>query len=344
MDLGLPQKKLAKKELLFQIVLHLMVFYFLTIDHVRGRVIYEVGWFQVSSFGNYILANLIISYVLLPHFFYKKKYVPFTALVLLIVFSVIFIEEFFLDEIFFPGTRRADVKGVILGLGQTLSVLVTLFGMKIAWDSIIRQKELDQLKIMVKESELSYLNSQINPHFLFNNLNNLYSYAVEKSPKTPEIILGISSVLRYMLYECRENSVPLLNEIEHLRNFIKLYELQIEERGTVDFKTQKINNNYQIAPLILNVFVENAFKHSQTGQSEEIQISVSVGVKPDGKLEFNCVNNFEVSEFEENNHYGIGLENVKKRLSLLYPGKHQLTIQRTKNMYSVSLIIELQRV
>lgn len=344
MEIELTHNNLAKKELLFQIILHLMVFYFLTIDNERGRVIYELGWFQVASFLNYILANILISYVLLPKFFYNKKYLQFSIFFLLIVMTVIFIEEYFLDELFFPGTRRADVKGVFLSLGETLSVLVTLAGMKIAWDSINRQKELDQLKITVKESELSFLNSQINPHFLFNNLNNLYSYAVEQSPKTPEIILGLSGVLRYMLYECREKTVPLFSEIEHLKNFIQLYELQIEERGTVDFKIQNVNNHYQIAPLILNVFVENAFKHSQTGQSEEIQISVSARVNSRGEFEFTCINNFEESEFEENNHHGIGLENVKKRLFLLYPDKHQLTIQKSKNVYSVSLIIQLEEV
>lgn len=344
MDTRSPNKTLAKNELIFQIILHLMVFYFLTIDNVRGKVVYELGWFQVASFGNYILANVLISYVLLPKFFYKKKYLQFAISFLFIVLAVIFIEEFFLDKIFFPETRIADFKGVILSLGESLSVLVTLCGMKIAWDSVNKQKELDQLKIMVKESELSYLNSQINPHFLFNNLNNLYSYSVEQSPKTPEIILGLSGVLRYMLYECREKTVPLLNEIEHLKNFIKLYELQIEDRGMVNFTTKNVNDHYHIAPLILNVFVENAFKHSQTGQSEEIQISVSVNVNSNEELEFTCVNNFEESDFEENNPHGIGLENVKKRLSLLYPEKHQLTIQKAKNIYSVFLIIQLQKV
>lgn len=341
MDKGSTNKSLAKNELIFQIILHLMVFYFLTIDNVRGKVVYELGWFQLASFGNYILANVLISYFLLPNYFYKKKYLQFAISFLFIVLAVIFIEEFFLDKIFFPETRIADFKGVVLSLGESLSVLVTFCGMKIAWDSVNRQKELDQLKIMVKESELSYLNSQINPHFLFNNLNNLYSYAVEQSSKTPEIILGLSGVLRYMLYECREKTVPLLSEIEHLKNFIQLYELQIEERGTVEFKTGNITDHFQIAPLILNVFVENAFKHSQTGQSEEIQISVFIKVNSTGELEFTCINNFEESNIEGNQAHGIGLENVKKRLKLLYPNKHELVITKEASIYTVILKIKL---
>lgn len=343
MDLKITSSKPSKKEWIFQLILHSMVFFFLIMDNVRGRVIYELDWFQAASFSSYILANLLISYYLLPKYFYKKRYTEFVIFVLLIVAGVIIVEEFFLDKIFFPDTRRADFKGVMLSLGEALAVLATLGGMKIAWDSIIRQQEMDQLKIAIKESELSFLNSQINPHFLFNNLNNLYSYAVEQSPKTPEIILGISGVLRYMLYECKEEFVPLIKEIDHLRNFIELYELQIEERGTVKFQTEIPQDNFQIAPLILNVFVENAFKHSQTGQSEEIKILVSISVNAVGELSFTCINNYVEDESLENKAHGIGLENVKKRLEILYPNQHELTIQKSKNEYSVSLKIQLAK-
>jgi LytS/YehU family sensor histidine kinase len=230
-----------------------------------------------------------------------------------------------------------------LSLGEILSVLVALAGMKIAWDTIQRQREMDELRLMVKESQLSFLNSQINPHFLFNNLNNLYSYAVEQSPKTPEIILGLSGVLRYMLYECRESTVPLTMEIDHLHNFIQLYELQIEGRGSVEFNTENIEEGYQISPLILSVFVENAFKHTQSGQSDQIKIAVSVTVNNDGELNFICQNNFHPGDFSLNEKNGIGLENVKKRLNLLYPDQHELVIDQTKEDFFVNLTIKLNK-
>ncbi|GAA0879419.1 hypothetical protein GCM10009119_23870 [Algoriphagus jejuensis] len=332
----------AKQEWIFQIILHLTVFHFVIIDHKDGQMIYELEWFQLAFFANYVCANLLIGYVLLPRFLYRKRYLEFGIYCLLIVVAVILIEEFVLEKIFFPDTRGSDFQGAILSLGEVLSVLGALTGVKFAWDSIHRQREIDELKLMVKDSELSFLNSQINPHFLFNNLNNLYSHAVEQSPKTPELILGLSGMLRYMLYECREPFVPLLKEVEQLRNFIQLYELQIEERGAVDFTTSKVSDNYQIAPLILNVFVENAFKHSQSGQSDEIRISVSLSVDESGKLHFSCVNNFEPNEFPEGESNGIGLENVKKRLTLLYPERHQLHIEKSNQEYRVSLQIQLQ--
>jgi LytS/YehU family sensor histidine kinase len=216
--------------------------------------------------------------------------------------------------------------------------------MKIAWDTIQRQRELDELRLMVKESELSYLNSQINPHFLFNNLNNLYSYAVDQSPKTPEIILGLSGMLRYMLYDCRESTVPLTMEIEHLRNFIQLYELQIEGRGSVEFTTQNIKEDYRISPLILSVFVENAFKHSQSGQSNQIKIAISITVYSSGKLTFICQNNYHAEDHPQKVvKNGIGLENVKKRLKLLYPNLHELGIDQTSEDFFVSLKIKLSK-
>lgn len=334
------QKKTVKKEWIFQLIVHLLVFHFVIMDHEKGQLKYELYWYQLWFFFNYIWANLLISYVFLPKFFYRKKYLQFGLYSLIVLVGVLFIEEFIIDPLIFPDTRLADLKGVLLSSGKILSVLVALVGTKIAWDSIQRQRELDELKIMVKESELSFLNSQINPHFLFNNLNNLYSYAVEKSPKTPEIILGLSAVLRYMLYECRETTVLLRKEIDHLLNFIQLYELQIEGRGTVEFDIKNIEDSFRISPLILNVFVENAFKHSQSGQSGQIKIAISIRVSESGQLTFICQNNFHPVDSPNK---GIGLENVKKRLNLLYPKQYELKIDQTKDEFYVCLKIKLSK-
>lgn len=344
MDIKDRRLRTQQKEGVFQIILHLMVFHFLVMDHEKGQLVYELEWYQGFFFFNYIWANLLISYVLLPRFFYQKKYVPFIVYTLLVITAVIVIEEFVLEVIFFPDTRGADFNGVLLSLGEVLSVLVALAGIKIAWDAIHLQRELDELRVAVKESELSFLNSQINPHFLFNNLNNLYAYAVEQSPKTPEIILGMSGVLRYMLYECREEKVPLTKEIEHLRHFTQLYEMQIEDRGTVRFNAENIHDHYQIAPLILSVFIENAFKHSQSGQSEHIRIAITVAVNEQGRLTFTCTNNFTHLNSPDRGDNRIGLANVKKRLQLLYPGQHELRIAHTQQEFTVRLNLQLSKI
>lgn len=256
---------------------------------------------------------------------------------------VIIMEEFVIEKWYFPDSRGVGFPGVMFSLGQVLPVMVILSGFKFAWDALRNQRKVEELKAIIKEGELTFLKSQINPHFLFNNLNNLYSYAVVKSSKTPEIILELSSVLRYMLYECKEASVPLSKEIEHLRNFTRLYEMQIEERGKVSFEAPEQISGFVIAPLILNVFIENAFKHSQSGQSEQIVIDIRLTISEGGKLIFVCQNNYKGDNVDANAGKGIGLSNVRKRLDLLYHDAHELEIQQTDSMYKVTLEMVLNK-
>ncbi|MEL7268172.1 MAG: histidine kinase [Bacteroidota bacterium] len=328
-----------QKELVFQVVLIVLVFLFYSFDA-------ESPGFrpsQVAFFSTHVLAAWAIGYWLMPRYLYRKKYLMFFIWVIAIVVVVIGLEELVLEQVFFPGTRRASrFPGVVFSLLGVLPVITILAGFKFGWDALQKQDQIEALKSTVQESELQFLRSQINPHFLFNNLNNLYSYALEGSSKTPEIILELSGLLRYMLYECKEKFVPLEKEIKQLHNFIKLNKLQIEDRGKVDFSVQNRNADYKIAPLILIVFIENAFKHSQAGQSENIKIDISIKMKGD-TLTFRCTNNYEISEGLDSIAAGIGLTNVRKRLDLLYPNKHELNITEAENLYTVELTMVLQK-
>jgi LytS/YehU family sensor histidine kinase len=295
----------------------------------------------VVFFLNYTLAAFIINYFLLPRYFYLKKYLLFTVFALVLIIGVILVEELVIERIFFPDGRGKQFHGVIYPFVDILPILVILTGFKFAWDAIQKQQEVDQLKATVEQSELQFLKSQINPHFLFNNLNNLYSYAIENSPQTPSIILELSSVLRYMLYECQEKFVMLSKEVEQLENFTRLNQLQIEDRGVVTFKTRNIRPDYQIAPLILIVFIENAFKHSQACQSDNITIEIMIELSDRGWLDFYCRNSYQSGSNTNDLSYGIGLENVKKRLELLYPQTHTLNITETDHIFEVHLSMHL---
>lgn len=326
------------KEILFQIVLHVLVFIFYSFDKNNP----QIEAHQVIFFLNYAVATSIISYLLLPRFFYQKKYLHFFIYLILTIAAVIVLEEFVLEKIYFPDTKGMRFPGIFYTLLDILPVISILSGFKFAWDAMEKQREVEQLQTAMKESELQFLTSQINPHFLFNNLNNLYSYAITNSPKTPEIILELSSVLRYMLYECRAKYVPLTKEIKQLENFFNLYELQIEERGTLQFTTQNIRGGYQIAPLIMIVFIENAFKHSTASQSEDIFIEVHLELLDAGVLTFYCKNSFRPQSNTDSLSKGIGLENVQKRLQLLYPDSHELEIRKGEEEFEVRLRIELR--
>ena len=193
------------KEFLFQSILIVILFLAIVFDKRNP----SLNLSDVLFFTNYVISALFISYILLPRFFYTKQYSYFVSGTLLSLLVVILIEEFILEKLFFPDNRGKIFHGVFPTLLDVLPIIVILVGFKFGWDAQRKQTELEQLNTKVAESQLQFLQSQVNPHFLFNNLNNLYAYALESSPKTPRIILELSSLLRYMLYDCKAKWVPL---------------------------------------------------------------------------------------------------------------------------------------
>jgi Ca2+/Na+ antiporter len=338
MELTIKQSKKQFWEYLIQGVLLALVFIFYSFEKEN----IHVSESEVFFFLNYTLAAYFISYVLLPRFLYKKKYILFFIFFLLVIGFVIYIEEQIIEKIYFPDTRGKCFPGVFNNLAETIPIITIITGFKFTWDALSKQSEVEQLKNAIQESELMYLKSQINPHFLFNNLNNLYAYSLENSPNTPEIILELSSVLRYILYEARGDFVPVSKEIDHLNNYIKLSKLHLEERGKVNFAQNVANTGFQIAPLILPVFVENAFKHCQSSQTDNIFIAIDLNLSSEGKLTFTCTNSFSGQSNIENLSKGIGLENVQRRLEILYPKSYSLFTTIHDDIFKVRLELQLK--
>lgn len=332
-------RNLISSEPVFQIILISTVFLATAYDeHTIGDV-----WAKLALYTSYVLAALLIGYVLLPKYFYPKKYLAFCVSLVLIIGVVMLVEEEVLEKIFYPNSRGMDFPGVFHTLLEILPPILILVSFKFAWDAQKKQNQLEELNSMIAESRLQFLKSQINPHFLFNNLNNLYSYALADSPKTKHIILELSSLLRYMLYDSQDKLVPLEKEIQCLIDFIQLQEMQIESRGKVDFHIEGKAEEQYIAPLILVVFVENCFKHSTSSQAEGIEINIKLKLSQ-GYLELYCSNTYSPNTNTQELSRGIGLENVRSRLALLYPDAHQLEISTTGTIFSVKLRIELEKV
>lgn len=335
--MNLPYK--WSKELMFQLILIVIVFLFYAFDKndplIEGH---EVVFFMV-----YVAAAMVVNYVLLDRFLYKKNYVAFFFWFVVLISVVILVEEGVLEKIYYPDTRGKHVPNIFFNLLDVLPPIIILSGFKFAWDAVIKQKELDEVKLKAQEGELQLLKSQINPHFLFNNLNNLYAHAIENSSKTPEIILALSDFLRYTLYECKAKYVSINKEIEQVENFINLNEMHLEGRGTVSFSSDIQGSGFQIAPLLLMVFIENAFKHSSSSQSDNIEIFIHLSVNEKGELSFQCRNSFQKQSNTDNLSKGIGLKNVKKRLTLLYPKQHSLAINSEKELFNVNLEIQLNQ-
>lgn len=203
-----------------------------------------------------------------------------------------------------------------------------------------RQQENLTLREQKKSAELNALRNQLNPHFLFNTLNNLYALAIKKSDQTPEVIAKLSEILDYILYRCKKSFVPIEGEVNLLQNYISLEKVRYGQRVAITFNTN-IERNLEIAPLLLLTFLENAFKH---GVAQEIELAtIDINLKTSAnQIDFEICNSVSAHKGSTaQNASGIGLVNVKKQLQLLYGSHYQLTVKDLGSEFKVRLIISL---
>lgn len=213
--------------------------------------------------------------------------------------------------------------------------LSTVYKFTVDW--FFNEKEKSDLEKQSLTAELAFLKSQINPHFLFNSLNNIYSLAYQKSDATPDAILKLSEIMRYMLYESNENLVSLEKEIIYLRSFIELQKLRFKGNAQVILEVEGQVHQQHILPFILISFVENAFKHGlATDPENPIHINISV---IEDKLLFSIKN--KKSGLNKDQTGGIGMVNVKRRLDLIYPNQYKLSIENQDDHYYSELYLNL---
>lgn len=330
--------KTYKKELLFQVILTLVLYFFYAFRSHHPKLLLS----DVFFFINYFSGALLINYVLLSRFLYSKKYVAFIFLTIVVIGYVIVIEEFVIEKIFFPYSRGLEFMGVLISIGEVVPILLIFVSFKFGWDSVHKQLKIEQLDEAVIESQSAFLQTQITPHFLFNSLNNIYAYSFENTKKTSELILGLSDLLRYVIYDSKINKKSMTDELKFIKDFIALNEVQMEGHGKVNLSiTDTSTKNLTIAPLIFIVFIENAFKHSTNSLSKKIKIDISFEIT-DTYIRFKCFNNFTSLSNSTGLSKGIGLKNVKERLNLLYPNCYELTIEEESELYGVQLLINCE--
>ena len=232
-----------------------------------------------------------------------------------------------MNEWFYAGLRLSIISGAY-------AILI-----KFAIDWFDTQKLKAELINQTQMSELALLRSQVNPHFLFNTLNNIYSLVCKKSPDAPEAIMKLSSIMRYMLYDANTDLVLLEKEIEYLESFIELQKLRIRNTDYVELRIDGEVGNKTIAPMLLIPFVENAFKHgSKTGPLPGIKIHLTALPH---EITFEVTNQVKKNVLGSKDTVGgIGLQNIKRRLSILYPEKYYLETKQESEVYKVKLIIQ----
>jgi two-component system, LytTR family, sensor kinase len=207
----------------------------------------------------------------------------------------------------------------------------------------INQRSRHREKLLQKEkleAELKFLRTQTNPHFLFNTLNNIYALARKKSDDTANVVMKLSKLLRFMLYESRNDSISIAEEIRVLEDYIELERIRYNERLTVNFNKSIDCDSQAIAPLILLPFVENAFKHGASEARFNSYIYIDITLQ-DGQLQFK-VENSKDEEPERPMTENIGLSNVRRQLELMYP-EHKLQVQNEKNKFYIHLTINLKK-
>ncbi len=214
-----------------------------------------------------------------------------------------------------------------------LSIPVILF---LEW--VRKTKTISLLEKEKTDTELSLLKQQVNPHFFFNTLNNLYSLSLKQDPATPETVLQLSELMRYVIYRAKEERVELQEEVKYLEDYLDLQRIRLYQDADIDFVVDLENPELEVPPLLFIILVENAFKHGIEPAMEDCFLQIEL-IERGGEITFICHNSREEREKDDRQKPGIGLENMTRRLELLYPDLHELSIRETAVDYRVELTL-----
>lgn len=310
-------------------------------------------WFIILTVGFTLLMLTWFMHVqvLIPYFLDRKRYLLYglglLIIMLLFVEILLFTErsiampadwEFFRNR-YYQSIEPRSLFWYFEQIGMTI-IIYSISGLSVfvkKWiNNLLHQSQLEKEKL---QAELKMLKAQVNPHFLFNTLNNIYTLAYMKADNAAPMVEKLSSLMRYMLSECASKRVNLQRELSFLENYIELQSLKKQEAYNVDFYTEGIRQKHEIAPLILINFVENAFKHSDIETNPNGWISTSCVLNSNDELNFTIENSKK--QFSTNTGNGFGSEGAKKLLELNYPSQYTLKIETKENTFKIDLTIQL---
>ncbi len=271
----------------------------------------------------------ITNFILIPFFLDKKRYLLFSILLIATIFVGISTKGNFrydwtlISKLFFFFLYTTGTGMAVFFLRRNIRI----------------QRENSEKEKLQRELELNYLKEQVNPHFLFNSLNSIYALSRQQSSETPEVVMQLSELMRYQLESAKKDFVSLKEELEFIENYLLLEEKRLSKRCTIEFQIEGELSNYKIAPMLLIPFVENAIKHGAQATNEQSTIEVNASVK-NTKLHVHVVNS-KHNTVAKSTRKGMGLENVKRRLNLLYRNAHVLEINDMEKEYHVNLTIDI---
>lgn len=312
----------------------------------RTYLIYKAGlpsFFLCSVVRIGLLVGLawVNLHMLVPMYLLSKRYVRYFELSLLLVVAYLLLQSLF-DYVLYgyvlgPGWNANLSTSLAYNFTHTALYLLLTVAVKFSFDWYEENKTLQDVRVEKLQAEVNYLRSQVNPHFLFNALNNLYALTLRKSDQAPAIVLKLSELMEYMLYESDEAFVPLEKEVRYLGNYLELERIRQGNQADIRLSVVGDMDRCVIPPFLILPLVENAFKH---GVSRAVRNAyLFVEVKIEGGITVVIENN-KLDFREEDRAGGIGLVNVRRRLELLYPGRHRLTIVNEAELFRVTLELE----
>ncbi len=296
-----------------------------------------------------VIISYFFLYFLIPKFLLQKKHwlfvlytmytfiISFFFIALSILYGLIFSNDLSLNK---PPPITKTLFLIVIGIYFVVLIVIILGLIINNYRAAIKSEDLKnkflQAQLQLKEQELTFLKMQIHPHFLFNSLNTIYGYALQKEKEAPEMILKLSNLLDYILYQINKPHVLLSDEIDHLYDYINLEKMRFHDTLIVEFNNTVTNLNIQIAPMLLIPFVENAFKHGAI-VDKYLKVYINVGYNEDQLLFFSVKNS---TKYKPNTDHGIGLENIRRRLTMLYPKAHDLQIENSNGVFDIMLTID----
>jgi sensor histidine kinase YesM len=322
-------------------------------EEIVTRTVFPENFFQALraecvELPGKLLAVYVNLHALMPLLLFRRRLVAYlamlTGLLALCAGLQYFLAKQLLLPLFFPGVQTGEglfsLANTVRYAASCTSILVFTGAIRVVAHYFSEKNRAEELQTRQIQSELQQLKAQLNPHFLFNTLNNLYGLALERSEKTPGLLLRLSDIMSYLLHDAGAAELPVEKEIAMLRDLIELEKLRYGNRATVTLKVTGSVGGLQIPPLLLLPFVENAFKH---GGSEQGILVVEARLIMEGNtLQFRIENNRSTEgEDRFKKTSGIGLHNVRERLQRLYPGRYTLQVNQDPAKFTVTLNINL---
>jgi sensor histidine kinase YesM len=350
MKFALVKPRIEKISNLFEDNHKIHVFFCLILLFVLGFIVFS------SRYAISLVPRAIFTYLLLLASTYSGRWISrrwllneqwVIAAIMAIIFATSFSFVGVLSYMYFLNFRSNE-NGSVQFL-MIIPIFVILFLFSGGFIAVIRSARREQVKVLRlsqqrKESELTLLHSQLSPHFLFNTLNNLYGLSITQHEKIPDLLLRLSELLRYSIYETNQELVTLNDELGYIKNYIELEKIRIGNRLLLHIEMDKVAESIKIAPMVFIVFVENSFKHSKNSTDHRIHININLSVRGD-TIHFDIENSLPGEKVEKStckDGSGLGIGNTVKRLDLLYAGEYSLEQKKENGYYKVHLQLKIK--